>query len=98
MYAKKAKIYLLMYTNHEKISYPISYPFNDFKQRQMVLTCSKKMSALLRGITSKYHGNFFFISIVFILLQQKTNVNLIKKVCENKDFCYVIMPFKYVKY
>ena len=56
------------------------------------------MSALLRGIISKYHGNFFFISIVFILLQQKTNVNLIKKVCENKDFCYVIMPFKYIKY
>ena len=65
MYAKKAKIYLLMYTNHEKISYPICYPFNDFKQRQMVLTCRKKMSALLRGITSKYHGNFFYLNCLY---------------------------------
>ena len=28
----------------------------------------------------------FIVWIAFIFLQQKTNVNLIKKSCENKDF------------
>ena len=29
---------------------------------------------------------------IFILVQQKTNFNLIKKVCENKEFYTIIMP------
>ena len=39
----------------------------------------------------------FIVWIAFILLQQKTNVNLIKKVCENKDFFHVLMPFEDTK-
>ena len=35
----------------------------------MALSCSKELSSLLRGITSKH-----------------------QKICENKDFCNVIMP------
>ena len=31
------------------------------------------------------------------LLEQKTKVNFIKKVCENKDFCNVVMPFEDTK-
>ena len=38
----------------------------------------KKLPALLRGITSKQHCDFYCTN-TFILLQQKTNVNLIKK-------------------
>ena len=34
----------------------------------------------------------FIVWIDFILSQQKTNVNLIKKVCENKDFYNIVMP------
>ena len=34
----------------------------------------------------------FSVWITFILLQQKKNLNCIKKLCENKDFCSVIMP------
>ena len=51
----------------------------------------KKLLALLRGITSKRHGDFF-VWIAFILSQQKMHVDLVKKVCENKDFCKVITP------
>ena len=36
----------------------------------------KHVPPLLRGITSKHHGVFIF---EFILLQEKTNMNLIKK-------------------
>ena len=38
---------------------------------------AKKLSALLRRIRSKYNGDFY-VSIAFILFQQKTNVNLVK--------------------
>ena len=34
----------------------------------------------------------FIIWINFILLQHKWNLNHIKKLCENKDFCNVVMP------
>ena len=32
-----------------------NYYFNDFKWRRMALSCGKKLSALLRTITSKHH-------------------------------------------
>ena len=41
--------------------------------------------------TSKHHGEFYCLNNLQ-LLQQKTNVNRIKKLCKNKDFCQVIMP------
>ena len=34
----------------------------------------------------------FIVSIAFILLQQKTNRNLIKKVCENKACSKFVRP------
>ena len=34
----------------------------------------------------------FIASIAFILLEQKINLNLKKKVCENKNFCGIVMP------
>ena len=34
----------------------------------------------------------FIVWIVFIPLVQKTNFNHLKEVCQNKDFCNVIMP------
>ena len=49
----------------------------------------KKLSALLRRITSTYHGWFLF----FILLQQKKNkLEFHKNIHENKDFSDIIMP------
>ena len=39
-----------------------SYSFNDSKWRRMALSCSKKLSALLRGIMSKYHNYFYCVN------------------------------------
>ena len=55
----------------------------------------KKLSALLRGISSKYHG-VFIVWIAFFLLQQK-KLEWQKKVCENKDFCDAIMLSENIK-
>ena len=53
----------------------------------------KKLSALLIGITSKIKV-VFIVWLVFILLEQKTNLNHIKKICEFEDFCSVEMPYE----
>ena len=34
----------------------------------------------------------FLFELHSFFLQQKTHVDRVKKVCENKDFCKVIMP------
>ena len=55
------------------------------------LSCSKKLSALLRGITSKHYGNFYCMNCLYSF-RTKNKLELHKTVCENKDFCRVIMP------
>ena len=52
----------------------------------------KRLSVLLRGIKSKHHSESYCL-IAFIIWQQKTNLNFVKKVRKNKDFCNIIMPF-----
>ena len=38
-----------------------SYFFNDFKWRRMILYYTKKLPALIRGIISKHHSDFFYL-------------------------------------
>ena len=38
----------------------------------------KKLSTLLRGITSKHHGDFYCLNCLHFL-EQKINLNLMKK-------------------
>ena len=47
-------------------------------EKQWYFCAVKTLSALLRGITSKKKGNFI-VWIFFILLEQKANLNHIKK-------------------
>ena len=56
----------------------------------MGLSCSQKLSTLLRATVSKIMV-IFIAWIVFIVLEQK-KLELDKKVCKNKDFCSVTMP------
>ena len=51
----------------------------------------KKLSALLRGITSKHHGDFYCLNC-FHSFATEIKLQLHKRVCENKDFCSIIMP------
>ena len=68
---------------------------NDDKQRCHYLAVKKK-SALLRGITSKHHGDFYCLNC-FHSFATKDNFQWHKRVCENEDFCDVIMPSKNTK-
>ena len=56
----------------------------------------KKLSPLLRGTTSKHHVEFYCLNCLHSFTTGK-NPESHKKVCENKDFCNVIMPSKDTK-
>ena len=49
--------------------------FNDSKWRMIELSCSKKLSVLLRRIMFKHHGDCYCLNCLHFL-QQKTNKNL----------------------
>ena len=57
----------------------------------MVLSCSKKLSELLRGITSKNNSNFNCSNCFHSF---RTKINLIHKkwIWKKKDFCGVVAP------
>ena len=57
----------------------------------MALSCSKKLSALLRGITSKNCGDFYCLNCLHSF-RTKNKLESHKRGCENKNFCYVNMP------
>ena len=51
----------------------------------------KKLLALLRGITSKHYADFYYFYCLHSF-RTKNKLESHKNVCENKDFCNVIMP------
>ena len=56
----------------------------------MALSFSQKLSALLKGITSTHHGNFYFLNCLHSFgIEKKLESHL--KVYEDKDFSNVIM-------
>ena len=51
MYAEKEKMYPAYVSKHNSNREKTSYSFGNSKRRKMALSCSKKVSTLLRGIT-----------------------------------------------
>ena len=61
------------------------------REKQWHYLAVKKLSALLRGITSKNNGDFYRLNCLHFF-RTKSQLESRKKVRENKDFCNVIMP------
>ena len=57
----------------------------------MALSCGKKLSALLKGITSNHKGDFYCLNC-FHSYSTKNKLKKHKNVCENHGYCYVEMP------
>ena len=56
----------------------------------------KRLSALLRGITFKHHGEFYSLSYLhFFTTENKPESH--KKLSENKGFCNIIIPVEDTK-
>ena len=58
---KKKKYITLMFRNITQIL----NSFDDSKWRRIALSYSKELSPLLRGITSKHHGNFYCMNCLY---------------------------------
>ena len=61
------------------------------------LNCSKKLSALLRGITSKDNGDFYRLNCPHSF-RAKNKLKCHEKVCKNKDFGGITFLIKKKKY
>ena len=59
----------------------------------MALSCCKKLSTLLEGITSKHKGDFYCLNC-FNSYSTKEKLKKHRNVCENHAYCYVEMPEK----
>ena len=51
----------------------------------------KKLSMLVREITFKHHGEFYYLNCLHSLTTEKKRGSH-KQVCENKDFLNIAMP------
>ena len=91
MYAKKGKLYpgyVSKYNSNCKKQIIFLMIPNGERWHYIAL---KKLSALLRGITSKHHGNIYCLNCLHSsAVGSKCESH--KKVCENKDFCNVLIP------
>ena len=57
----------------------------------MVLSCNKKTISLIKRITSKNNGYFYCLNCLHSF-RTKNKLESHENVCENKDFCNIIMP------
>ena len=94
MYAKKENIYPAYVSKH-----------NPNHERQVILLIItngegwhfiKKVPALSRGIKSKHHGDFYCLNCLNSFSTENKRESH-KKVCENKDFCNIVMPSEDIK-
>ena len=65
--------------------------WNTNQRRGIVLSCSKRLSALLRGTTSKHFGVFYCLNCLHYS-RRKSKLESRNKVCDKKDFCNVVIP------
>ena len=61
------------------------------KRQRWYYFSDKKLSSLLRGITSKHQRDFYCLNCFHSFATEK-RFELHKRVRENKDFCNVIIP------
>ena len=91
LYAKKEKMYPAYLLKH-----------NSNREKQVILLmipnsegypylAVKKLSELLKRITSKHHGDFYSLNSVHSFATE-SKLQSHKIVCQNKDFCDIIMP------
>ena len=74
----KRKKYILPRFRNSTQTVKKSYSLNDFKQRGMALYTVKNLFALLRRITSKHDGDFYFLKCLHSF-GTKPNLNHVKK-------------------
>ena len=62
------------------------------KKKRLELSCSK-ITALLRGVTSKHDGDFYYLNFLHTF-GTANNVKFHEKACKRKDFCGIVIPLE----
>ena len=91
MYAKKEKIYPAFVSKHNSDCEKQVVLLMIANGEQWYYVPVKKLSALLKGIRSKHHGDFYCLNYFHSFAKENKRESN-EKVCENKDFCNIIMP------
>ena len=96
MCAKKGKLYPSYVSKHN----------SDLKKQVILLMIPNRkewhylavkiLSALLIGITSKHHGDFYCLNCFYVFATEN-KFQSYKRLFENKDFFNIIMPFEDTK-
>ena len=61
------------------------------RKRRLTLSCSKTLSALLHGITSKHKGDWYCLKCLHSF-RTENKFKFHKKVCQSKDFWGIVIP------
>ena len=93
MHAKKEKIYSSYVSKHNWNCYQKVILLMIANGKEWHYLAVKKKLALLRGLTSKNTGDFYCLDFLHSF-GTKSKFYSHKRVCENKDFCNVIMLSK----
>ena len=94
MLKKKNYILLVFHNITQIVKSKLFFSWSQTEKRHYLAV--KKLSSLLRGITSNINGDFYYSNCLHSF-RTKTKLGSHKKVCEKKDFCNVIMPFEDTK-
>ena len=94
----------LLYVPHKTIKIHVAYKskHNLTRENQVILLmitngekwhylAVKRLSGLLRGITSSHNGDFYCLNC-FRVYTTKKQLEAHKKICENHDYCHAEMP------
>ena len=94
LYAEKEKIYPAYVLKHNSEKQVILLIILNGEKLHYLAV--KKLSALLREITSKHHDDFYCL-YCFHSFPTENKLQSQKRACENKDFCNVNMPSEETK-
>ena len=90
MYSKKEEIYPNYVSKHNLNREKQVFFSNDSKAKKWRYLALKKLSALLRAMTSKNSGDFYCFNCLHSC-RTKSKLKSHKRVCKNEDFCNIIL-------
>ena len=92
MYTKEKKYFQLIFQNitqSVKSKLIILMIQNEEKEGRFFYLAVKKLSALLRGITSKHKGDFYCLNCLHSF-RTENKLKSHEKVCKYQDFCVIL--------
>ena len=90
LYVKRNE-YIYLYFKTQLKSWKPNHSFNDSKWRKIALSCSKKNICIIKRINVKTWWCILLFELPLFLQNIKNKIELHKKVCENKDYCGIVM-------